>query len=146
LLDTCTLFRAIHVAVAADESQRSSYTSSVLDTGLVSATYGLLDLLILEGVYPSLAQGVGIQPERRKGSLLCNRLTKPSKNLDLLGPVIYDTLNQVIFGNEDGVKNVVADRVLIDLIAANADLAFSPARDNSSRKTALEILNKIFEK
>ena len=102
LLEACTLLQAIHEAVAADQSQGSSYTSAVLDTGLVSATYGLLDLLVLEGVYPSLTPGVGIQPERRKGSLLCNRTTKTSKDLTTLELIVYDTLNRIVFGNVGG--------------------------------------------
>jgi hypothetical protein len=111
----------------------------------VSVVYRLLDLILLEGVYPSLAPGVGIQPERQTRSRLCNKYAKPPKDLNILIPILYETLNGIAFGEEGGIKSLVRDRVLIELIAALADVAFSPSRDDFTRQTALERLNRLLE-
>jgi hypothetical protein len=145
VLDACSHLKAVHNTLTADERQGNSYTSTVMDTGLVSAVYRLLDLILLEGVYPSLAPGVGIQPERQKRSRLCNKYAKAPKDLNILVPILYETLNDIAFGKEGGIKSLVRDRVLIDLIAAHTDVAFSPSRDGLARQTALEKLNFLLE-
>jgi hypothetical protein len=145
VLDACSHLKAIHNTLTADERHGKAYTSTVLDTGLVSVVYRLLDLILLEGVYPSLAPGVGIQPERQKRSRLCNKYAKPQKDLNVLIPILYETLNDIAFGEEGGIKSLVRDRVLIDVIAAHADVAFSPSRDSLARQTALERLNHLLE-
>jgi hypothetical protein len=64
----------------------------------------------------------------------------------MISSIVYETLNEIVFGKVGGVKNVVADRVLMDLIAANTDLAVSPLRGSSSKKMASETLHEILDK
>ncbi|CUS07347.1 unnamed protein product, partial [Tuber aestivum] len=100
----------------------------------------LLDLVVLEGIYPSLARGVGIPIERRTRAaalpgLVTGRGTarveeaRNRKDVELLGLVVGRLL-ELLRGEgvvaEGDLLRRVGDRVLVDVIAGCAELAFNP--------------------
>ena len=103
--------------------------------------YGLLDLISLEGIYPSLSPGVGIPIERRVKSVLQNGvITRPSPSSDgperqgqsLLVEICLALDN--ILEDGDGLASIIQERTLVDLIAGFGELAFSPLIENKSSK------------
>lgn len=102
---------------------------------------GLLDLISLEGIYPSLSPGVGIPIERRVRSVLKNGvITRPSPSGDgpqrqgqsLLVEICLALDNILEDGN--GLASIIQERTLVDLIAGFGELAFSPLAENKSSK------------
>lgn len=115
---------------------------------------GLLDLISLEGIYPSLSPGVGIPIERRVKSVLRNGVvTRPSPSGD--GPQIQGqsllaeiclSLDKIL---EDGVglASFVQERTLVDLIAGLGELAYSHSVESVSSRSIYsrrlkELLNR----
>jgi hypothetical protein len=117
-----------------------------VDTNQISVLHPLLDLIIIEGVYPSLSPGVGFPAERQKRSLLCDREAKSFPDLGCLDVIILETLNPICFSETDGLGVQIRDRLLVDLVAANADLSFSPVRDQMNKSTAKIELYKIINR
>ena len=99
----------------------------------------LLDLVVLEGVYPSLTRGVGIPIERRTRSaalpgLLTGRGRKrveevrDRRDVELLGLVVGRLL-ELLRGEGSVAGDLLrraGDRILVDVIAGCAELAFNP--------------------
>lgn len=135
----CHLLTGLHEAVCMEQGNQPQGQASY-STALFAGVYGLLDLIILEGVYPSLSAGVVSIPERRAKSIL---FTKTSlhipfpKDLGLLESVLYGTLDHLAIASHRGIQPLIKGRVLNDLIAAHADLSFSPNRSASKRHEAL---------
>jgi hypothetical protein len=126
ILKGCRLFISIHDAVSADQERPGSKPS--YDSNLLGVVYNLLDLLILEGVYPQLPAGIGSPVERRAKSLLYSKpdpVYTPPKSLGVIGFVLKDTLNSIAANFDVGIEPMQRHRVLIDLIAGNAYLAHS---------------------
>lgn len=97
---------------------------------------GLLDLISLEGIYPNLLPGVGVPIERRLKSVLqggtITQLPKgpPSSQYDEnLLPEIAPQLSAIGMSSGGGLCGALQERTLVDLIAAKAQLAFSPNHD-----------------
>ncbi|KAG0635627.1 hypothetical protein HOY80DRAFT_1024952 [Tuber brumale] len=106
----------------------------------VRAVVCLLDLVVLEGIYPSLTWGVGVPIERRTRSAALPGLVtgrgstkveevRDRRDVDLLRLAVGRLLG--LLSGEDVVAegNLVrraGDRVLVDVIAGCAELAFNP--------------------
>ncbi|KAL8782337.1 MAG: hypothetical protein Q9213_005458 [Squamulea squamosa] len=110
-------------------------------------TDALLDLVVLEGIYPSLSPGVGVPMERRvksalKGGLITRKLDQTqsgqAQDQALLAAII-DTLNP-IFVSRKGLASNIEARSLVDMIGAMGELAFSPAFATESRRSQLSLL------
>jgi hypothetical protein len=125
--EACSHLVAIHEAVVADQTKSSRPES--YDSSLLGAVYNLLDLLILEGVYPSLPAGVGSPEERRAKSLLwrANDLTYSPIDLGVLPFVLKDALNLVAAKYNVGIEPMQRHNALKELIAINVWVARSQA-------------------
>lgn len=107
---------------------------------------GLLDLVSLEGIYPSLSLGVGIPIERRVKSVLQGGIvTRTSsaeesqrpKDKELLIKIIAN-LNQIAESRVVGLGSALRERTLVDLVAGLGELAYNPsyAHEDSSAEHA----------
>jgi hypothetical protein len=115
----CSHLVAIHEAVA--EDQIKSTKPETYDSSLLAAVYNLLDLLMLEGLYPSLPSGVGSPKERRAKSLLwrANDPTYSPSDLGVLPLVLKDALNLVAAKYNVGIEPMQRHNALQELIATN---------------------------
>jgi hypothetical protein len=124
--EACQLLNTINEAVTADQNDAGS--KPAYDSTLLGAVYNLLDLLILEAIYPALPVGVGSPIERRAKSLLYRNPDPsyvPPKDLGVVQLVLTDTLDVIASQFEVGIEPMQRHRVLADLIAANVWLAWS---------------------
>ncbi|PGG96531.1 hypothetical protein AJ79_09549 [Helicocarpus griseus UAMH5409] len=102
------------------------------DTKRRRVIHGLLDLLSLEGIYPSLSQGVGIPLEQRVMSVLPTgvvaKQTEPTsedkpRDEGLLH-IIMDALRPIICDKRTGIQSIILGRILADVLCATAELAY----------------------
>ena len=105
----------------------------------------LLDLISLEGIYPSLLPGVGVPIERRVTSVLHGGV--PSKQGDAVQHEnvlinVVDSLNIIAKSQGHGLSAALRERTFVDLIAANAQLAYDPTNISLERgRTLMTILD-----
>ena len=110
---------------------------------------GLLDLVSLEGIYPNLLPGVGIPIERRVQSVLqggtsTRALGSDDSQIDevLLGDIVSQ-LSSIAMASNKGLCSVIQKRTLVDLIAAQTQLAFAPAVNDD--KAHAEAFQKLID-
>jgi hypothetical protein len=118
-------------------------STAALDISLLSAINPLLDILVLEGVYPSVSLEIGLRDRLRKSSLLYSKDCDKFPDLDMLQTILY-TIDPMVF-NSSGISSQVRDRILTDLIIANFDLAFSPAREQSVQDASRQRLDRLLK-
>lgn len=107
---------------------------------------GLLDLISLEGIYPNLLPGVGVPIERRLKSVLqggtVTQLPESAqsshKDEDLLLEITIQ-LSKIAMSSGEGLYEALQERILVDLIAAKAQLVFFSRDDASRSKHALTL-------
>ncbi|KAL8647970.1 MAG: hypothetical protein Q9210_005249, partial [Variospora velana] len=94
----------------------------------------LLDLVVLEGIYPSVSSGIGVPVERRLKSTLKGKFTTRSLGETSGGRTEDQRLLIYIINclcpisvSREGLASSIQDRMSVDLIAAVGELAFSPA-------------------
>lgn len=113
----------------------------------------LLDLLVLEGIYPSLSSGVGVPVERRlKSTLKSGFSTRPLDKAtggivedQLLLTEIVDVIH-VISLSRKGLASSIHQRMSVDVIAAVGELAFSPVFEGKARKRFAQLFKNIMER
>ena len=95
--------------------------------------HALLDLISLEGIYPSLSKDVGIPLEKRLISVLpAGVIAKQSqahvgdKSQDeaLLNQILT-VLNGILLDGRPSIQPILRDRILPDIISGTAELAFN---------------------
>ncbi|KAF1984756.1 hypothetical protein K402DRAFT_464995 [Aulographum hederae CBS 113979] len=99
----------------------------------------LLDLLLIEAIYPRVTQGIGIREQRRKRSSLYTLLTKgylPPKNVGMHDEAL-DGLLHLMQKPYGGVKRLLQNSILTDMAAATSDAAFHPS-NSRERKLAFK--------
>ena len=122
---------------------------------------GLLDLISLEGIYPSLSPDVGIPIERRVRSVLKGGIVtrisaeddQESKDRTLLIK-ITENLKQIATSKGNGLKPALQDSTLVDLIAGLGELAYNPTNANEEShstngdtlKDLLDTYVEVFQK
>ncbi|KAF2667929.1 hypothetical protein BT63DRAFT_457231 [Microthyrium microscopicum] len=136
----------IHNAVGsgADDSAASASMRD-LDMSLLNTVSNLLDFILLEGMYPSLAFGVGFPQELLAKTRLCTKFAGNLPDLGILDDVMT-CLNDLAFGANVGIHSEVANRIYNDVLAANSDLAFNPSRSETCRELAATFLDKTLER
>lgn len=88
----------------------------------------LLDLLVLEGIYPSLSTGVGIPIERRARNFVVPATRKKvqevedGRDVEMLGRVVGGLLGAM--KDAVGVGKTARERCLVDVLAGCGELAF----------------------
>ena len=113
----------------------------------------LLDLVSLEGIYPSLSPGVGAPVENRVRSALNGGLvTRPVKEDTggkpedaMLLKLIADDLRPILLSNQ-GLKSIIQERVFVDILSALSELAYCPSYDSQIRLHYQPILTKILDR
>ncbi|KAJ5178541.1 uncharacterized protein N7500_001240 [Penicillium coprophilum] len=96
--------------------------------------HALLDLISLEGIYPSLSSGAGIPLQQRVISVLpAGVIAKQAQvaasstphDKPLLRRII-DVLLDILFDPRPGLQPIIRGRILSDIISGICDLAFNP--------------------
>lgn len=130
---------AAFVGPAESQSESQKAAGSGGDADLEDAKrrrmlHALLDLISLEGIYPSLSSGVGIPLQQRVISVLpAGVIAKqthapPSSiphNETLLRQIMAILLN-IVLDSRLSIQPVIRGRILSDIISGVADLAFNP--------------------
>ncbi|KAI9787119.1 MAG: hypothetical protein M1839_003354 [Geoglossum umbratile] len=129
------LLLATHRSLVLEQNARpGDKVPNILNEPKVLRTiYGLLDIISLEGIYPSLSPGVGVPLERRVKSVLpAGVITRqpPSsssedRDLSLLQEIV-DCLLEVYPNARRGISPICQERILVDLTSACGELAFGP--------------------
>ena len=136
----------IHAAITAEEEQ-SQVSPDTEDVALEDAKrrrilHALLDLVSLEGIYPSLSTGVGIPLQQRVISVLpagviAKQSDAPSSGKphdELLLDRILLTLSGIILDTRPSIQPVVRGRILSDIISGSLDLAFNSKSISAERR------------
>ncbi|KAJ5256889.1 hypothetical protein N7478_012993 [Penicillium angulare] len=142
----------IHAAFVAPVDARNQYLATEgEDTALEDAKrrrmlHALLDLISLEGIYPSLSSGVGIPLQQRVISVLPAgviakqaNITASStpRNVALLHRTIKILL-KIMLDSRSSIQPVIGGRILSDIISGTADLAFNPNIDLQNDRIILQ--------
>jgi hypothetical protein len=138
VIEACSKLKSIHDATSMTSELKEP--RFMIDTGVMSQVFPLLDLILLEGVYPSLSKGVGFPRERQKRSTVCNRSCVSFLDLKVMHEVLA-VLNPIVFNSAGGIHPQFQDSFLLDMIAANADLAYSPLREIDERLSSSKSLS-----
>jgi|SRR5579859_2403769 len=109
----------------------------------------LIEIILVLGLYKSLAPGVGVPESRRVKSIILttegrqDALPVPEKAL-LLRTIVRD-LKQVL---EDGgeIAETLKTKYLVELVSAMADLAFNPAFTSEDRDSSNSGYESFMEK
>jgi hypothetical protein len=116
--------------------------------------HALLDLISLEGIYPSLSPGVGIPLEKRVISVLprgvvAKRSPRPQESENSNGQLLRHILAvivDILFDHRLSIQGIVRSRILGDILSGSADLAFNPQGFRSVDKNKQNKHRSIFEK
>ncbi|KAL4803845.1 hypothetical protein BDV18DRAFT_39950 [Aspergillus unguis] len=135
------LLFCIHVAFASpikDAGQVFEIDQSQEDPNLEDARrrrilHALLDLISLEGIYPSLSSGVGIPLQQRVISVLPAGViaqqhapaSAEPQDVALLRRILA-TLTDIIFDARPSIQPVITGRIVSDIISAASDLGYNP--------------------
>lgn len=115
----------------------------------------LLDLISLEGIYPSLSQGVGIPLQQRVASVLPagviakqpKTALRPRSQDESLLHHILNALNVILSDNRPGIQQVILGRILTDIICGAVELAFNSVHlSQDKRDTYSRLLEAIVNK
>lgn len=106
--------------------------------------HALLDLISLEGIYPSLSSGVGIPLQQRVISVLpagviAKQTSVPASSIPHDEPLlnqIMKILLSITLDDKDSIQPIIRGRILSDIISGSADLAFNPNIVASEAKTS----------
>lgn len=131
---------SVHTAFVApdnDAGQASQIVEVPDDPALEDAKrrrmlHALLDLISLEGIYPSLSAGVGIPLQQRVISVLppgviAQQQQKPAHGTlqdEALLDSIVQTLMNIVLDDRPSIQPIVRGRILSDIISAASELAF----------------------
>ncbi|KAJ5760328.1 hypothetical protein N7520_007484 [Penicillium odoratum] len=105
--------------------------------------HALLDLISLEGVYPSLSSGVGIPLQQRVISVLpagviAKQAQAPTSSTPHDEPLLRRVMNvllSILMNTTSSIQPIIRGRILSDIISGTADLAFNPNCSNSEDRS-----------
>ncbi|KAJ5918523.1 hypothetical protein N7466_010515 [Penicillium verhagenii] len=138
----------IHNAFVTPDLEQSQFLATEGEDGALEDAkrrrmlHALLDLISLEGIYPSLSSGVGIPLQQRVISVLpagviATQAPIPTssspRNVSLLRKVM-ETLLTIIMDTRSSMQPIIRGRILSDLISGTADLAFNPNCSDSEER------------
>lgn len=104
--------------------------------------HALLDLISLEGIYPSLSTGVGIPLQQRVISVLpagviAKQSDAPSSGKphdELLLDHVMSTLSDITLDTRPSIQPVLRGRILSDIISGSLELAFNSTSVSPERR------------
>jgi hypothetical protein len=144
ILDACDRLATLHDALKAQESA-NDIQYQVVDPSVIRIAQELLDMIVIEGLYPSLSPNVGLLRDRMKRSHLYNHVTASLPDLDILSNVFSQLLYNIAIEEGAGLSRMIRERHAIDILAANIDLAYSPSRNISQNSPFEDKLDKLLE-
>ena len=144
------ILTSIHTALVEDVDDHPTQTShgskdrSLEDAKRRRALHALLDLISLEGIYPTLSQGAGIPLRERVISVLPAGVIAKSTTLaansstqnELLLDRILTGVCGILFDVRPSIQPVIRGRILSDIVSGTANLAFHTvtlSKDGRSR-------------
>ncbi|EKV15791.1 Protein required for cell viability, putative [Penicillium digitatum] len=159
--EALNILTSIHRSLVLPEDQHGSLQSGgeAGDSPLEDAKrrrmlHALLDLISLEGIYPSLSSGVGIPLQQRVISVLPAGVIAKQANATVSSvphdePLlcrIIGVLVDVLFDPRPSLQPIIRGRILSDIISGTSDLAFNPNTEASSgRNSYQKTLAKIID-
>lgn len=149
------LLKGIHIAYVdaggPDKADEEDKDPALTDAKRRKTIHALLDLLSIEGIYPSLSPGVGVPLEQRIITSLPTGVVAKHQPTDVtdaskrrederLLARILDELDKILRTEEQGIQQVVHNRIISDIISGSAELAFNSTIFTSSQKKRYEFL------
>lgn len=127
LQDALLHLKETHNAAVADNIP--SDPGDIYEPEIRRVVYGLLDLIITQGVLPSLSPGVAL-PDRPKSVFADSKGTElprdpARRNLSLLSEITIDLVD-LVHQKRPGIGELVGERVMPDIFCAVTELAFCP--------------------
>ncbi|KAL2819770.1 hypothetical protein BJX63DRAFT_361364 [Aspergillus granulosus] len=152
------LLRQIHVAFLtpisnADENSPINEDPNLEDAKRRRILHALLDLVSLEGIYPSLSSGMGIPLQQRVISVLPAGViaqqqapvSEEPQNALLLQRIL-ETLSEIILDHRPSIQPVIRGRILSDIISSLSDLGYNPRLSSSKTQDQYrQTLAKVVE-
>lgn len=137
----------IHAAFTTPEEPQPQASHETEDVALEDAKrlrilHALLDLISLEGIYPSLSSGVEIPLQQRVISVLPAGVIAKQSQAPLsdkpCDEVLLDrillTLSGIVLDTRPSIQPVVRGRILSDIISGSLDLAFNSKNISAERR------------
>lgn len=127
LQDAILHLKQIHKAAVADNIP--SDPGDIYEPEIRRVVYGLLDVIIMQGVLPSLSAGVALsdRPKSVFTDSKGNELPRDpaGRNLSLLSEITMDLVD-LLHQKRPGIGGLVGERVMPDVFCAVSELAFCP--------------------
>ncbi|OJI82561.1 hypothetical protein ASPTUDRAFT_201947 [Aspergillus tubingensis CBS 134.48] len=145
-LSLLSLIHTAFISPSSDGDQPSQTGQETEDAALEDAKrrrllLALLDLIAVEGIYPSLSRGLGLPLHQRVFSALPAGVVaqqqhhaQESPEDEYLLERIWDTLSSVIFDAKMSIQDVIRGRILSDMISAATDLAYNSKSLSDDKK------------
>ncbi|RAQ57940.1 hypothetical protein AFCA_006456 [Aspergillus flavus] len=133
---------------------RESEDAALEDAKRRRLLHALLDLISLEGIYPSLSSGAGIPLQQRVISVLpagviAHQPQKPPNNKpqnEVLLERIMSVLSDIIWDERRSIQPVIRGRILSDIISAASDLASNAEHLSQDKKQRYrDVVAKVVE-
>lgn len=158
-LDILSGIHAAFTTPANDQEEHLRLSQGVEDPSLEDAKrrrvlHALLDLISLEGIYPSLSSGIGIPLQQRVISVLPAGVIAKQSNIPLNeSPHDEGLLNNILFiissivvDTRSSIQSVVRGRILSDIISGALDLSHNSKEISIERKSYYQdIISKVIE-
>jgi hypothetical protein len=124
-------------------TDQASPQDAPYDGTLVAMVYGLIDLVVLQGVRPSICSSA--RNNRRPQSVLVPvASTVTPRNIPLLAEVTRSFCS-ILSERNSGISPLIRERALSDIIFGAAELAFSPDVTVEMHSESLEQYDKLTE-
>lgn len=158
-LDILSGIHAAFTAPANGQEEHFRFSHETEDPSLEDAKrrrmlHALLDLISLEGIYPSLSSGVGIPLQQRVISVLPAGVIAKQSNIPpnatphdehLLNHILF-TLSDIVLDTRPSIQSVIRGRILSDIVSAALDLSYNSKDMSTERKIYYEkVISKVIE-
>ncbi|KAF1994581.1 hypothetical protein P154DRAFT_25846 [Amniculicola lignicola CBS 123094] len=125
---------AISHLQAINIAEQAQDPNAPYDGSLVGVVYGLVDFITSRGILPFLSAGV-VFSQRPQSVLRESSLPPVPSQDDGFLPKLVEALLPILEQTGTGVQPLVNQRILPDLVAAIAELAFSPCTSSASHSS-----------
>ena len=154
ILRALSLISHLHDGLLAqNDSEKGGYsksTESLIDPTTRRTIFGLLDLVSIEGIHPSLSPNVGLPLELRVKSALSGAgTTSQNVNIDQvtlresLLPRVLEKLLPILLESSRGLGPWLRDRIFVDVLASAFELAFNPDIPEKSKNKYQDSLESL---
>ncbi|GKZ19807.1 hypothetical protein AbraIFM66951_008880 [Aspergillus brasiliensis] len=161
IIKALNLLSLVHTAFANPSSDADSPSQTAQETEDVALEdakrrrllLALLDLIAVEGIYPSLSRGLGLPLHQRVFSALPAGIiaqqqhhAQESPEDEFLLEKIWTALLGIVFDAQVSIQDVIRGRILSDMISAAADLAYnSKSLSDEKRDSYRRHLSRLIE-